>query len=77
LSVEKKYLIHQFLSLDLVETPLDLYKKLKSLNERIAQVDDVEEYNANRENLYLSLKNKIEKFEVEPSKKVFEFFQKL
>ena len=77
LSVEKKYLTYQFLSLDLVETPLDLYKKLKLINERNVQVDDISEYNVNNENSYLSLKNKRKKFEVTPSKKVFDFFQKL
>jgi hypothetical protein len=78
LTDEKKFLTYQFLSLDLLETPSNLYKKLRLLHERVESIDFVinEDLILN-DGAYQSLSNKIKKFEVEPPKKVFDFFQKL
>jgi len=78
LTDEKKYLTYQFLSLDLVESPWDLYQKLRSLNERFEDIDySIPEYNIRSDDCFYSLKNKIKQFKCDPTKEVFEFFSKL
>ena len=78
LSDEKKYLTYQFFSLDLVEKPWDLYQKLRSLNERVEEIDyKIPEYNIRTDDCFYDLKDQIRKYECEPSKEIFEFFSKL
>lgn len=78
LSDEKKYLTYQFLSLDLVEKPWDLYQKLRSLNERVEEIDyKIPEYNIRSDDCFYSLKEKIEQFECTPSREIVDFFSKL